>query len=115
MIPWVRATVRSCVEPGRAAEAQTRRPAASVDLHARSLRDELTGNSLTENLHRMADAQYCAALATHDTSGEIEQLRQAIADPSTTINRYHATIDAGGDPVPIAEWISETTVIRRAA
>jgi hypothetical protein len=37
MMPWVRAAVRSCAEPGSAADAQTRRPAASR-LPARSSR-----------------------------------------------------------------------------
>jgi hypothetical protein len=30
MMPWARAAVRSCVEPGSAAEAQISRPAASA-------------------------------------------------------------------------------------
>ncbi|WP_204299905.1 hypothetical protein [Actinoplanes campanulatus] len=63
----------------------------------------------------MAEAQYRAALAAHDTAGEIQQLRQAIADADAKISRYRATLDAGGDPALIANWISETTTIKKAA
>jgi hypothetical protein len=31
------------------------------------------------------------------------------------ITRYRATLDPGGDPALIAEWISETTAIKKAA
>jgi DNA invertase Pin-like site-specific DNA recombinase len=81
----------------------------------RFLRDELTGATLTDNLRRVADAQYRAALAAHDETGEIEGLRQTIADADHKINRYRATLDAGGDPALIAGWITETTAIRKAA
>nr|WP_242625355.1 recombinase family protein [Krasilnikovia cinnamomea] len=81
----------------------------------RFLRDELTGSTLAGNLRRVADAQYQAALAAHDTSGEIEELRQTIADADAKINRYRATLDAGGDPALIAGWISEATALKRGA
>ncbi|GAA4955939.1 recombinase family protein [Actinoplanes utahensis] len=81
----------------------------------RFLREELTGPALTDNLHRVAEAQYRAAVAAHDTAGEIDQLRQAIADADIKISRYRATLDAGGDPTLIADWISETTAIKKAA
>ncbi|GAB1646277.1 zinc ribbon domain-containing protein [Krasilnikovia sp. MM14-A1259] len=42
----------------------------------RFLRAELTGSTLTDNLRRAADAQYRAALAAPDTTGEIDELRQ---------------------------------------
>ena len=81
----------------------------------RFLHDELTGRTLTDNLRRVADAQYRAALAAHDATGEIEKIRQTIADADKKINRYRATLDAGGDPALIASWISETTAIRKTA
>ncbi|GGN75039.1 putative recombinase [Actinoplanes lobatus] len=81
----------------------------------RFLREELTGTALTDNIRRVAEAQYRAALAAHDTAGEIQQLRQAIADADAKISRYRATLDAGGDPALIANWISETTTIKKAA
>jgi hypothetical protein len=79
------------------------------------LRDELTGKTLTENLRRVADAQYRAALAAHDTTGEVDRLRQAIADADTKINRYRDTLDAGGDPALIAGWITEATTAKKTA
>ncbi|WP_412749746.1 hypothetical protein [Krasilnikovia sp. M28-CT-15] len=91
------------------------------ELHAdlrpidRFLRAELTGSTLADNLRRVADAQYRAALAAHDTTGEIDELRQTIADADAKINRYRATLDAGGDPALIAGWISEATALKRGA
>jgi hypothetical protein len=81
----------------------------------RFLCEELTGPTLTDNLRRVADAQYRAALAAHDATGEIEKPRQTIADADDKINRYRATLDAGGDPALIAGWITETTAIKRTA
>ena len=81
----------------------------------RFLRDELTGPALADNLRRVADAQYRAALAAHDTMGEIEKLRQTIAQTDEKIGRYRATLDAGGDPALIAGWISEAAAIKKAA
>jgi hypothetical protein len=42
----------------------------------RFLREELAGSTLTDNLRRVADAQYRAALAAHDSTGEIDKLRK---------------------------------------
>jgi site-specific DNA recombinase len=81
----------------------------------RFLREELTGRTLTESLRRVADAQYRAAVAAYDTAGEIEKLRQAIADADAKIDRYRATLDAGGDPALIAGWITEATALKKAA
>ncbi|WP_433797623.1 hypothetical protein [Actinoplanes sp. CA-252034] len=81
----------------------------------RFLREELTGTALTDNIRRVAEAQYRAALAAHDTAGEIDRLRQDIADADSKISRYRATLDAGGDPELIADWIRETTAIKKAA
>ncbi len=81
----------------------------------RFLREELTGGTLTDNLRRVADAQYRAALAAHDTTGEIDKLRQTITDADAKIRRYRDTLDAGGDPVLIASWISEATAIKKTA
>ena len=81
----------------------------------RFLRDELAGPAMTDNLRRVADAQYRAALAAHDPAGEITTLRRTIADADDKINRYRATLDAGGDPALIAGWITETTAIKKAA
>lgn len=83
----------------------------------RFLREELTGATLTDNLRRVADAQHRAALAAHDNTGEIDKLRQTIADADADakIGRYRATLDAGGDPALIAGWIGETTTIKKAA
>ncbi|MEV6492244.1 hypothetical protein AB0M20_27020 [Actinoplanes sp. NPDC051633] len=69
--------------------------------------------SLADNLRRVADAEYRAALTAHDATGEIENLRQAIADADAKIDRYRATLDAGGDPALIAGWISEATAIKK--
>jgi hypothetical protein len=79
------------------------------------LRDELTGTTLTENLRRVADAQYRAALAAHDSTGEIEKLRQTVTDADVKIARHRAALDAGGDPALIAGWISEATAIKKSA
>ncbi|MEU8656865.1 hypothetical protein [Actinoplanes philippinensis] len=66
----------------------------------RFLRQELTGTALTDDIQRVAEAQFRDALAAHDTAGDVEKLRQAIAD--TKINCYRATLDAGGDTALIA-------------
>jgi hypothetical protein len=50
------------------------------------LRDELTGRHLNDNLRRVAEAHYRAALGAYG--------------------------DAGGDPALIAGWIAETTAIK---
>jgi site-specific DNA recombinase len=81
----------------------------------RFLRDELTGRSLTENLRRVADAQFRAALTAHDATGEVEDLRRTITDADTKINRYRATLDAGGDPALVSTWINEATALKKAA
>jgi DNA invertase Pin-like site-specific DNA recombinase len=78
------------------------------------LRKELTGRSLAENIRRVADAQYRAALAAYDAT-EVDELRQKIADADAKISRYRATLDAGGDPALVAGWISETSAIKKAA
>jgi hypothetical protein len=38
-----------------------------------------------------------------------------VADCDAKIARFRATLDAGGDPTLVAGWISETTVIKKAA
>jgi site-specific DNA recombinase len=81
----------------------------------RFLRDELTGDPLTDNLRRVSDAQSRAALAAHDTTGEINKLRQTITDADNKIDKYRATLDAGGNPALIAGWIAETTAIEKTA
>ncbi|MFC7535531.1 recombinase family protein [Actinoplanes sp. GCM10030250] len=81
----------------------------------RFLRDELTGNALTANLRRVADAQHRAALAATSGADDTTEIRQAITDADAKIDRYRAALDAGGDPTLIAGWITETTAIKRAA
>ena len=79
------------------------------------LPEELVGTALTDNLRRVAEAQYRAAVAAHDTAGEADRLRRVIVDADPKISRYRATLDAGGDPTLIADWITETTTIKKAA
>ena len=88
---------------------------AITDPIDRFLREELTGPALADNLSRVAEAQFRAALAAYDAPGEIKGLRRTIADADAKISRYRATIDAGGDPALIAGWISEATGIKKAA
>ncbi|MEU4565002.1 zinc ribbon domain-containing protein, partial [Actinoplanes sp. NPDC023936] len=80
----------------------------------RFLRDELTGPALTDNLRRVADAQHRAALAANNSEDDTETIRQTITDADAKIDRYRAALDAG-DPTLIAEWITETTAIKKAA
>jgi hypothetical protein len=70
---------------------------------------------LADNLRRVANAQHRAALAAYGDAGEIEKLRQTIADADRKTNGYRAALDAGGDPALIAGWIAETTAIKKAA
>jgi site-specific DNA recombinase len=70
---------------------------------------ELTGKTLTDNLRRVADAEYRAALAAHDTTGEVDRLGRTIADADAKISWNRDTLDAGGDPALIAGWITEAT------
>ncbi|MBL7255943.1 recombinase family protein [Paractinoplanes lichenicola] len=88
---------------------------AITDPVDRFLREELTGTTLADNLSRVADARYRAALAAYDAPGQIETLRQTINDADQKISRYRATLDAGGDPALIATWIGEATAIKKAA
>ncbi|MEU7906267.1 hypothetical protein [Actinoplanes sp. NPDC049118] len=70
---------------------------------------------MADNLRRVADAQYRVALAAHDETGEIDKLRQSMTEADNKINHSRATLDAGGDPALIADWIAETTAIRKTA
>jgi hypothetical protein len=56
-----------------------------------------------------------ASLAAHDAEGEIAEIRRTIAEADNKVNRYRATLDAGGDPALIAGWITEATAIKKAA
>ena len=49
----------------------------------RFLRDELAGPAMTDNLRRVADAQYRAALAAHDPAGEITRSGGPSPTPTT--------------------------------
>jgi hypothetical protein len=40
----------------------------------------------------VAEAQYRAALAAHDTTGEVDKLRKTIADADAEISRYRETL-----------------------
>ncbi|MDI6105696.1 recombinase family protein [Actinoplanes sp. NEAU-A12] len=73
----------------------------------RFLREELTGDTLTATLRGLTDAHYRAELARHQGADQTRHLRQTIEDCDTKIKRYRAALDAGGDPVLIASWISE--------
>jgi site-specific DNA recombinase len=77
--------------------------------------DELTGRTLKDNLRQVAEAEYRAALAAQDVTGEVEKVRQTIAETDVKITRYRAALDAGGDPALIAGWISEATTIEKPA
>jgi site-specific DNA recombinase len=79
------------------------------------LHEELGERRLTETLRRLADAQHRAAVAAHRAEDGTDEVRRTIADCDNKINRYRAALDAGGDPVLIAGWISETTAIKNAA
>ncbi|MEU8230498.1 hypothetical protein AB0C12_12965 [Actinoplanes sp. NPDC048967] len=46
----------------------------------RFLRQELSGSTLTANLHALADAHYRAQLAAYQANDESERLQQRIAD-----------------------------------
>ncbi|MEV6302426.1 recombinase family protein [Actinoplanes sp. NPDC051861] len=81
----------------------------------RFLQQELQGDTLTTNLRAMADAQYRADLAAHSADDEADNLARTIEDCDAKIERYRAALDAGGDPVLIAGWITETSAIRAAA
>ena len=79
------------------------------------LTEELGGGRLAESLGKIAEASYRAALAEHQKNDEAPKLRDEIADCDSKIARYRAALDAGGDPVLVAGWITETTAIKRAA
>jgi hypothetical protein len=81
----------------------------------RFLQRELRGETLIANLRSLADAQYRAELAERGADDQTDKLRRTIEDCDTKIERYRATLDAGGDPVLIAGWIRETSAIRAAA
>lgn len=50
-----------------------------------------------------------------ELAGRVEvEPTEVIAPPYTKIDRYRATLDAGGDPALIAGWIRETATIRTA-
>src|SRR3954466_9497514 len=68
----------------------------------RFLSEELGNASLTETLHRIAEASHRAALAQHQQHDEGAKLRETINDCDTKIARYRATLDAGGDPALVA-------------
>jgi hypothetical protein len=86
-----------------------------IDPVDRFLTEELGRDSLTDTLHRIADASHRAALAEHQHHDDAPRLRKAIADSDTKIAQYRATLDAGGDPTLVAGWISETMAVRNAA
>ncbi|MFI7369944.1 zinc ribbon domain-containing protein [Actinoplanes sp. NPDC049668] len=75
----------------------------------RFIRQELSGNTLAANLRSLADAHHRAQLAAHAADDESEQLNRTITDCDAKIDRYRATLDAGGDPALIAGWIRETS------
>jgi hypothetical protein len=60
-------------------------------------------------------AYHRAALSAYGDAGEMEKLRQTIADADRKLIGYRATLDAGGDPALIAGWIAEITAIKKTA
>jgi site-specific DNA recombinase len=86
-----------------------------IDPVDRFLTEELGRDSLTDTLHRIAEASHRAALAEHQQHDDAPRLRKTIADSDTKIAQYRATLDAGGDPTLVAGWISETMAVRKAA
>jgi site-specific DNA recombinase len=91
------------------------RQEAITDPVDRFLTEELGHASLSDTLHRIAEASHRAALAEHQQYDEAPKLRDTIADCDAKIARYRATLDAGGDPALVAGWISETTTIKKTA
>ncbi|WP_305788370.1 recombinase family protein [Symbioplanes lichenis] len=79
------------------------------------LAEELGHNRLSETLRGIAEASHRAALTEHQKHDEAPRLRQTIAECDAKIERYRATLDAGGDPALVAGWISETTTIKKTA
>ncbi|GIM97139.1 hypothetical protein [Paractinoplanes toevensis] len=75
----------------------------------------MTGDHLTENLRRAANAQYQAALASQLSASEVEELQQTINDAERRTGRYRAALDAGADPALIAGWIADTTAMKNNA
>jgi site-specific DNA recombinase len=55
------------------------------------------------------------ALAAHDTTGDVDRLRRTDVDADAKISRDGDTLDAGGDPVLIAGWITEATTAKKTA
>jgi hypothetical protein len=88
---------------------------AIADAVDRFLHEELGERTLSTTLRRLADAQHRQAQAEHHADTAAEELRRTIDDCDTQINRYRAALDAGGDPPLIAEWIRETTAMRKTA
>jgi site-specific DNA recombinase len=86
-----------------------------IDPIDRFLRDEITVTALTDNLRRVADAQHCAALAATGRADDTASIRQTITDADAKIDRYRVALDAGGHPILIAGWITETAAIKKAA
>ncbi len=74
----------------------------------------LSGMFSPEHLDRT-----CAALAGASrgpAAGAAERAaRRAVADCDKRLARYRATLDAGGDPAVVAQWIKETQAQRAAA
>ncbi|GGQ84081.1 hypothetical protein GCM10010166_62910 [Couchioplanes caeruleus subsp. azureus] len=91
------------------------RQEALADPVDRFLYEELGQARLPDTLRRIADASHRAALAERQKDDEAPNLRAAIAECDAKIARYRAALDAGGDPVLVAEWIGETTTVKRAA
>jgi hypothetical protein len=79
------------------------------------LHRELSRDNLAATLRSLAEAHHRAQLAAHHANDETEQLHRTIADCDTKIERYRATLDAGGDPALVAGWIRETSTIRTTA
>ena len=81
----------------------------------RFLSEELGEATLTDTLHRLADASHRAALADYQQHDDTPRIRATIADCDAKIARYRATLDAGADPALVAGWIAETAAIKKAA
>ena len=64
---------------------------------------------LTATLRGLANAHYRAELARRQGADQNRHLRQTIEDCDTNVERYQATLDAGGDPALIVFGISETS------
>jgi site-specific DNA recombinase len=81
----------------------------------RFLSKELNVSTLTANLRALADAHYRTELAEYRAGDQTGPLRQSIADCDAKIERYRATLDAGGDPALIAGWIREASKLKANA